>query len=89
MDTEYSVVMARGKRGWGMGKSRQRGGNGDICNNVNNKKKKRVQVLSVYTFIITSKRHVLHLAHVMENRPDIFSSMCKTLDSDYLPQNDP
>ena len=37
MDTDNSAVMAREKGKGGLGGGGQSGGNGDICNSVNNK----------------------------------------------------
>lgn len=40
MNIDNSVLMARGKGGWGLGGGGQRvGGNGGICNCVHNKSK--------------------------------------------------
>ena len=41
MGTDNSVVIARGKGKWGLRGREQRGGNGDICNSVNNKNKEK------------------------------------------------
>lgn len=44
MDTDNNVLMARGKGG-GVWVEMGKGGDGDICNNVNNKNKEKINII--------------------------------------------